>query len=544
VGKTQPLTDDTGHYRLACEHLLLQMEQEALPRKRKDFYLNTAIYLSSPGGGYRPLPQARRFHKSKSRSRWNLGGNRSSKSRALAQEIYWIATGTHPWQNFPLPNVGWYATTTWDKVGDTLWFHMKKLLTGLDYKIIWHNKQFEIPAQVFIKTKAGTSQIIFKAYEQGRESFQATGLNYIGFDEQFPQEIYVEAMTRIGPGDRLRFMASLTPIEPQPWLEEKLVIEPNPKEDAVFYFPLDDNRISKGGFLKDEEIDATIESWPPEVRETRRNGKFGGFVGVIFQTFSRDIHVVSEHKEKDFFFIRPHIMLSMEVAGGIDWGGSNPFVFLWLVKIPHLDNDWYVFDELYHDFRTKGARLLRELADDIKARSARWEADPRIIVADHDPTDAREMMQYGINSVPADKTDKLAGIERMQTLLQPRKWLANPYWTQGRPQLHIAARCTNTIREMSIYRWRENTQQKDAPREPIKQDDHCVDCLRYLVALDVISVSVRGAVPIVQSSGNQRYGEPEKEMTNQQPLGGSNPSAYGLGHGVPVNIGSLNRRFG
>lgn len=395
-------------------------------------------------------------------------------------------TGMHPWKNVRVPSLGWYATTTFDKVGDTLWAKLdpdqRGLLKGLRcrWNVVWHNKQRNIPHELQVHLPGGgMSRCIFKAFEQGRESFQATDLDWAHFDEQFDQSILTETITRIGPDRSMDFAAAFTPLNPQPWLEHRTVVEQRPGDD-VFYFPLDDNRISSGGFIPDELIDATIENWPPEARDTRRQGRWGTYQGAIFQTFSRDLHVVTEEKEQRIF-LRDGRLPEPQVLGSIDWGGNNPFCFLWVARIPHMDNDFYVFDEYYWSFVERGPRRLEEHADEIKARTAKWGAALNRTWADHDPTDANEFANYGIPSFPSDKKDRRAGIETLQVLLAPRLHLRNEDFPQGRPRIHIAARCTNLLRELPAYRWKEGTERQDAPREPMKINDHSVDCVRYLV---------------------------------------------------------------
>ena len=431
---------------------------------------------------YRPVPQALRFHRSQARWRFLLGGNRSSKSYSLAMETLWAATGSHPWRHYETPNQGVYATTTWDKVGDTLWApKLEKLLLGIRHETVWHNKQRNIPEMVFVQPKGILarkfwSQITFKAYEQGRESFQAVALRYVHNDEQFPQDIWIEQNSRIGSEYRLDLASAFTPIEPQPWLEQALTTS-IPAGWEVFELPLDDNRVSRGGFIADEQIDAMIEQWPPEVRDTRRNGKWGSFLGSIFQSFSLSTHVVSEERERELFFKGERVNPNCRVVGGIDWGGNNPFVFLWATRIPHLDDDWYIFDCYYWNAAARGIRRLEQHAAEIKERTARWGTTLERVWADHDPTDANEMAYMGVPSMPADKSDGSvkAGIELMWALLHPREKLSNAYWPEGRPRLHIAARCVDLIREMPLYKWDKNKER------PLKQEDHGIDALRMIL---------------------------------------------------------------
>jgi phage terminase large subunit-like protein len=462
---------------------------QAAPYERADVIGRIDRMLLNPIFNYRPLPQARNFHKSKKNVRWAVGGNRSSKSHSVAQEVIWYATGTHPWKNVQAPNTGWYCTITWEMVGSILWEKMERLFYGTDprtgklntipitpHRTIWRNRAKKVPDTVIIPIwrngkYLGDSRIIFKAYEQGSDIFQGTERRYIANDEQFPESVFTEQISRIGPGDPLDFFAAMTPLKPQPWLEERLSVELPPSWD-LFEYPLDDNRISRGGFLPDAVIDATIEEWPEEMQPTRRYGKWASFIGAVFKTFNRAVHVVEEDDER-LFFPKGYVPPTCTSIGGIDWGGNNPFCFIWATPIPHLDNEWYVYDEYYWDNKTRGVRLLKTHAEHILDKTKRWRASFTRSWADHDPQDRHEFSNYGIPSLSANK-DVFAGIQTVQKLLHIRK-------TTGRPRLHIAKRCRNLIRQIATYQWQEGTETRDPKEEPVKVEDHTVDALRYIL---------------------------------------------------------------
>lgn len=472
-------TDGSGHYRLAIEDRIRGHLDRLRDRPKSDqlaYLQGVAGLLSRPLYAYRPLPMARRFHHSQKKIRFCLGGNRSSKSQSAAQEVMWFATGTHPWRQIETPNEGWYCTLTWELCGSILWKKLKKLLTGFTYRVAWHNKSRGIPEIVAIDIpgKSEPSRVIFKPYEQGDEAFQGTAQRWIANDEQFPQTVFTEQISRIGAEYPLDFWSPMTPIRPQPWLEEKLNGGDLPAGWDVFEFPLDDNRISSGGFIADQTIDAMISEWPVEAIPTRRYGKWGSFVGVVYQTLDRRIHVVNEERERAEFFPRDgHVPSNATVIGSIDWGGANPFVFLWVAQLPHLGDDWYAFDEYYWDPKRNGQRRLEEHADEIKARTLRWRTSLERSWADHDPTDVNEFANYGVPSSPADK-DKSLGIETVRALLKVRA-------DTGRPRLHIASRCRNLIKELASYRYPDGTKNNDPRNEPVKKDDHTCDALRYIL---------------------------------------------------------------
>jgi phage terminase large subunit-like protein len=63
----------------------------------------------------------------------------------------------------------------------------------------------------------GMSRLLFKAYEQGRESFQSAGVDIVIFDEEPPMGIYTEGYTRTlstVPGQRGGLvMSTFTPLK-------------------------------------------------------------------------------------------------------------------------------------------------------------------------------------------------------------------------------------------------------------------------------------------------------------------------------------------
>lgn len=421
----------------------------------------------------------------------------SSKSESLVADTVLQCVDLHPTIRRPNPVRGWYASKTYAMIGEFVYPKLEKYLAGWEHSWSWISRAENIPSTCKIHNGKREAVIAFKAYEQGRATFQGGGLDFASFDEQYPKDVYGETITRLDAEKDFRFADAITPIDPQPWFERKISGKLN-AQTKVFYFPLDDNRISTGGFIKDELIDAAIAEWPEEVADTRRNGRFGSFIGTIFQTFSRDIHVVPESQEHLFLpwigtngrhVVHPHTYS----IGSIDWGGANPFVHMWAYRMPHMDDIWYVFDEYYWDPKKKGQRRLEEHADEIKKRtSERWETVVARRYADHDPTDAFEMFNYGIESTPAEKVAKKSdglgskpGIELMQGLFKVRSDRAHP-WRPGigRPRLFVAERCVHTVEEVSTYHWAKGVAGKNAKEEPAKEDDHAVDALRYLLFSD------------------------------------------------------------
>ena len=402
---------------------------------------------------YKPLPAPELFHQSLAKYRWELGGNRSGKSESnIGYDLTTFSLGIHPARPTPPNATIWACADTWPLVGKLLWqeklkgyFPPKQIA-----KLTWHNRADEIPKQL---TTVDDVAIEFKAFEQGRTAFEGRKIAAIYADEQCKNDshaIFNELQARLEDPDS--FLAwSMTPIRPQSWLEN--IVNTLPPGHEVFYANLNDNRISRGGYVHDSVIDALIAEWPEEVQETRIKGHFASFMGAVYKTFNKATHVIP----------RFNIPSSWERYRGIDFGFNNPFVNLWVAR--NHDNQWHVYDEHYRAQATLATHASR-----IKAIGG---GDTyNATYADHDAQDRAELWEYGIQTTPAKKAVR-NGIEAVQRALKVQ--------ANGKPRLYIHDHCVNTIREMAAYHYPEGTDLRDPNDEPAKKDDHTVDALRYVI---------------------------------------------------------------
>ena len=400
---------------------------------------------------YEPLPAPRGFHASQAKNRWIMGGSRSGKSEScIGYDLCSFALGIHPYR-WTLPeSTIWAVANAWPLVGKLLWGEKIKdyLPTCQIKKILWHNRADDIPSEIQLYNG---NRIEFKAGEQGRKAFEGRPIDAIYQDEQIKSDaegIYIEMQARLM--DRNGFFAgSMTPLQPQPWLEEK--VQYLPDTDEVFYANLNDNRKSRGGYIDDAEIDMLIAQWPVEVQETRIKGHFAAFLGAVYKTFNRQIHTCEPFKIPDDW-TRYRV---------IDWGFNNPFCCLWMAR--DKDKRWYVYNEHYEAQQT-----LARHAGEIKRISGKERY--RCTWADHDAQDRHEFKQLGLPTIPAKKDIHL-GIEAVQAALKVQG--------DGKPRLTIFKDCKHTIKEIGGYKWAEGSEIKDAKDEPLQLNDHTCDCVRY-----------------------------------------------------------------
>jgi phage terminase large subunit-like protein len=138
------------------------------------------------------------------------GGNRSGKTVCCSYEHTCHLIGWYPkwWEGFRFnrPITGWAAGEDGKSVRESLQVTFLgppgALGTGLipHANIIHATPRGNIPGavdSVTIKSAhGGISRLVFKAYDQGRESFQAAKVDVVQFDEEPASDIYTEGLTR------------------------------------------------------------------------------------------------------------------------------------------------------------------------------------------------------------------------------------------------------------------------------------------------------------------------------------------------------------
>ncbi len=138
---------------------------------------------------------------------------------------------------------------------------------------------------------------------------------------------------------------------------------------------------------------------------------------------------------------------SVRYVGGIDWGYNNPFVAL----SGFVDRDDVLW--LYRE-RCQTRTLLSDHSKHLDDQSTYF-ADPS------GKQEIEEMISLGITTQGAIN-DVAMGIERV-----------TERGKSGR--LRISPNCRNLISEAETYHYKEDTD------KPVKEHDHCVDALRYVV---------------------------------------------------------------
>lgn len=175
-------------------------------RRLSDLKRNCALFF------YKPYAKQKEFHASGThyRERLLMAGNQLGKTFAAGNEVAFHVTGIYPddWtgKRFNRSVRGWVGSVTSELTRDgaqrILLGPVGKWGTGCIPKelIIEIKRARGVPDAVetiLVKHESGdVSQITFKSYKDGREAWQAETLDFIWFDEEPPEDIYVEGVTR------------------------------------------------------------------------------------------------------------------------------------------------------------------------------------------------------------------------------------------------------------------------------------------------------------------------------------------------------------
>jgi len=203
-------------------------------------------------------------------------------------------------------------------------------------------------------------------------------------------------------------------------------------------------------YLSREFVESLEASYSGKFALQELGGQFVAFEGLIYDEFSREIHVT----ERDGPWQR--------IIIGADEGYTNPAVLLIIGE----DNDGrlHVMSEFYKRrvLQESVVTICKELTD--KHRVDRVQVDPSAagLIAG--------MLAAGIPAFSANNAVS-DGIQAVKARLA----IAG----DGRPRLTFAPSCVYTISELESYAWKERA---GAIRdEPEKANDHSMDSLRYAI---------------------------------------------------------------
>lgn len=210
-----------------------------------------------------------------------------------------------------------------------------------------------------------------------------------------------------------------------------------------------------------------------------RKGIWCAAEGLVYEEFDPELHI---HKRIGV----PPISWTRYMT--VDFGYTNPMVVqMWAEDE---DGRLYLYRELYHTKTT-----VEDMVPQIKEMmNLKKEPRPRMIICDHD-AEGRAVLEkhLGMSTKAAKKTVE-DGIQSVKMRMVPSD-------VDGRPRIYLCQdaivkkdqdlldrkKPTSTLEEIVGYIWdRGTTVAQNAgkpPKEhPVKEDDHGMDAMRYMIA--------------------------------------------------------------
>lgn len=390
-----------------------------------------------------------------------IAANRVGKTLSMGCELVWHVTGQYPswWEGkrFESANEWWVCGVNARDVKVVL----QDLLIGkinefgeglvpydcLDFDTIKDAKRIDTPINSFrVKhVTGGWSSIEFKTYEMGRASFQGTARS-IWLDEECPQDIYTECLTRTATGDNILVM-TFTPLKgPTPLIKDFLG---DMSIANLHDGPIDDHRYvvccgwDDVPHLDEKVKKSLLASYPPHMRDARSRGIPALGSGVIYPVPVSDYQVepfeIPKHWKRNY---------------GMDVGNKTSCV--WLATDPETKIS-YVYNDYYKE---RAEPSIHASAITGRGKWIHGAIDPAS--RGRSQIDGQQLMQMykdlGMNLVPAVNAVE-AGLYACWEGLSTGK-------------IKVFKGCNQFMREIQTY-------MRDEKGNVVKKDDHVMDAFRY-----------------------------------------------------------------
>lgn len=271
---------------------------------------------------------------------------------------------------------------------------------------------------------------------------------YVDEASLIPENVFKMLISRCAMGGA-RIFVTTNPDSPYHWLRQDYLL--NNPDVASWQFTLDDNPV-----LTKEERAYLKRQYKGLWYRRFIEGRWVQAEGAIYDTFDTELHVISHPPAVPEYLIC-----------GIDYGTANPCSFVLLgVNRSHYPNIW-VQDVYYYDSKTSQRQKTdSEYADDL----LKFTQGKNVSAIYVDPSAASfkmELQNTGFRNVFDAKNEVIDGIR-----------LVSNFINNG--TLKVCSHCKPLINEFQSYVWDEKKGKKGID-QPLKENDHCLDALRYAV---------------------------------------------------------------
>ena len=317
--------------------------------------------------------------------------------------------------------------------------------------------------------------------EQIRSIGQLGGVDIVWMEEahKFTRADFdeVQARMRGTAAPWTQIILTTNPDAPSHWINRDLIIGGG---STVYYSHAELNTYNPEAYL------VSLDNMTGVTAKRLREGKWVQAEGAVYDDYDSEVHLIPA-------FDIPNDWRRFRV---IDFGYTNPFVCQWWAEDG--DGRLFRFREIY---------MTRQLVEDTAKMIAGSETitpekdgQPAVMerisetICDHDAEDRatleKHLRQLGCTAPLTKKADKRvqAGIQAVQLRLRKagdgraRLFLLQGALTHSPDKLLLeAGKPTSTEEEVATYRWHSDATGRANKEEPVKEDDHGMDTMRYMV---------------------------------------------------------------
>ncbi|SMB97804.1 phage terminase, large subunit, PBSX family [Thermanaeromonas toyohensis ToBE] len=264
----------------------------------------------------------------------------------------------------------------------------------------------------------------------------------------WPESFFTMLLSRLSVSGA-KFIGTTNPDSPYHWLMKNYLKRAGELNLKRWQFQLDDNLN-----LDPAYVEALKKEYTGLWYRRYILGEWVQAEGAVYDMFDDTVHAVDEIPQQ---FIRYYV--------GVDYGTNNPTVFL---LIGQHEDKLYVIDEYYWDSSERGrqktdAEYSRDLQEFIKGRY------PQAIVIDPSATSfITQLRRDGVRLIRQADNAVVDGIRTVAAFLSQKRLFV------------YRKKCPNLLREFTTYVWDTQAQKRGEDR-PLKQNDHALDSLRYVL---------------------------------------------------------------
>lgn len=387
-------------------------------------------------------PSQSTIAKSTNRFRVVNAGRRFGKTVLASEEIKGIALAKQAKIVYIAPTI--------QQARDIMWGMLKKELLPITIK------SKEAPSlELEVMNKDGKSSLIFLRGWEAVETLRGQAFDFIVLDEVASMRNFwigwneVLSPTLIDRKGQAMFISTPKGFN---HFYDLFNMQVKDKNYQSFHFTTYDNPN-----IPVEEIEREKLSKPEDTFAQEYLADFRKQEGLVYKEFDRGLHVYNGEPTRGI----------KDYVGAVDFGFRNPCAVLH-AKVDS-DGDFWISEEWY-----KTERVEEQIADYVKSCKFNY------VYPDPENPSAIEVLNrkgISVREVTKGKGSVESGISAVRNLFKQNK-------------LHIHESCVNLISELETYTYKEKSPNSNEPEQPVKEHDHAVDALRYLITTHFIDTDI------------------------------------------------------